>query len=306
LSNPDRVARVERAFKQNNIPYDPNADYSHMDPYITQDPTFAGTDPSGKPIFMGPDDKPYYRDETETGKGTLHYFDEPSGTEASKNGRPYHDDEKIQAAQEAREQLTNMLKTQDAIQKWRELQANFIKSHPDGENILQRMAVEARMSGAQGWQATIMKALANIPGLGVTPDMEQLDAARKNMVLPYESSFAKGKEGLRIPGTQAEEGVPTANDDFGTQVNKVNAMEEQLKTSADALRTKSPWASQKVEELLQRIRHGTGAQTSSTGNVERSTATPVGSATSNVTREQYGQLKKGDPFYYNGQVLYKK
>jgi len=305
LSNPDRVARIQRAFSQFGIPFNPNADYSHEDPYITQDPNFAGIDPHGNPVFMGPDSRPYYRFESDAGKGVIHYFDEPAGTEFSKNGHPYEDKAKIDAAQEARDQLTNMLKTQDAIQKWRELQLAFVKNHPDGENWLQRLAVEARMSGAQGWQAAIAKALASIPGIGVTPDMEQLDAARKNMVLPYESSFAKGKEGLRIPGTQAEEGVPVANDDFGTQVNKVNAMEDQLRNSADALRTKYPWASRNVEDLLGRIRTGSSGQTRSTGNVERSTATPVGSTTTNVTREQYNQLKNGDPFYYNGQIHYK-
>jgi hypothetical protein len=302
FANPNRRAAIQKYVADKHY-LSGDQDYSKVDPYISHDPSFAGLD-GGVPVFMDEDNKPYYRDESQPGKGVKHYFEEPAGTEVAKNGHPYEEPDKMQAAQDARDQLTAMLQTQEAINKWKQLQAAYAKANGD-EAWYQRPLLAAKMSGDEGWQAAIAKALSG--AVGITPKMEELDAARNNMVIPYKTSFEKSKEGLRISGAEIG-GVPTASDDFTTQVTKVQAMEDQLRSRADALRMKYPYASQKVEQLLGMIRSGEAPQTRSAGTPARSGATPGATPSAQVSQAEIdaaphpktaadlAQLKSGDLF----------
>jgi hypothetical protein len=283
FANPNRRADIQKYVADKGY-LSGDQDYSKLDsynPYITRDPSFAGLD-GGEPVFMDGDRRPYYRDESQPGKGVKHYFDEPPGTEAAKNGHPYEDPDKMQAAQDARNQLTAMLQTQEAINKWKQLQVAYFQAHGE-EAWYQRPLLAAAMSGDEGWQAAIVKALSG--AVGITPDMEKLDAARNNMVIPYKTSFEKSKEGLRISGGEIG-GVPTASDDFSTQLTKVQAMQDQLRSRADALRMKFPYASQKVEELLGLIRSGETPQTRSAGAAASSTTTPGATPSAQVSQAE--------------------
>jgi len=262
----------------------------------------GGAPARGVPMFFG-EGRLYYRDETGPGKEVRHFFDSAPDTEEAKNGKVFEDPFKGTQITQASEQMGNMLKAQDAINKWKELQAQYFKAHGD-EGMLQRIALEARMSGDQGWQATIAKTMAGmVPG--VTPEMEHLDAARNNMVLPFMAAFAKGQESLRIPGTTAGQGAPTANDDFETQKAKVDAMQEQLINQAHAIRALYPNGGKEVDRLLAMIRSGGPQQNAPTGTTARSTATsrPTASyeeqqrASRPKTQAEYDAIPKGTLYW---------
>jgi hypothetical protein len=305
----DHGAQIEAKAKPYQLG---NQDYSQLPEYITQDPRFAGLD-NGVPIFMDEQGRVYMKDELEPGKETRHYADAAYGSKEAKEGVTVTDPIKVAANQQAIEQLPLMLQAQDAINQWKQLQTRYLAMHPGGEGMLQRMALEAKMSGDTGWQATIMKTLAGmVPG--VTPDMEQLEAARNNMTVPFMSTFEKGKEGLRIPGTSVQ-GMPTANDDFQTQMAKVQAMQQHILNQARVLRAISPDTEGQVRKLLQMVQTGGagsgqpgGNQNAPAGSVARPGGTTGGSSSGLKevkSQADYDSLSPGDQYTFQGRTFTK-
>ena len=270
-------------------------DYSELDAYTTNDPNFAGTR-WGKPIFMdNADHKVYMRDETAPGKEIRHYADAAPGTHEADNGVPFENTDKVTAAQEAHEQMQSLLQAQESINNWKQKLIGYQQKFGD-EPWWQRAAVEAKMSGDTGWQATLAKTAAG--WAGVTPDMESLDAAREQLKVPYIASFTKGKEGLRIPSSEVE-GMPTANDDFTTQLTKVRAMEAKLQTQAKSLQTLYPNASKDSNRLLQMVKTGLGQKeiqpSASASPAATPTATPAATPTPSSRKQPTHQEAQSAP-----------
>jgi hypothetical protein len=268
-------ARIDRFAKQ----YQSGPqDYSMLDPYVANDANFAGLT-NGIPIFLGPDNRVYMRDETGPGKEVRHFADALPGSPEAKNGVPVVDEQAGQVARDAQKRMLALLQTQDAMDGWRKQLHDYQGANQDLTPI-QRAELEEVQSNASDWTGRLVKTGAQMleGPLHITQPMKDLDAARARLATAYTQAVTNN-----IPNSDAIKNtlyLPNTSDDFATQVGKVNALQAQMESEARALQVMYPYGNKDLEALLKRMGRQGGAtqpgpqQNAPAGSTVRPAATP--------------------------------